>query len=693
MIAEIGHFALALALGVSLLLAVLPMAGSFMRGPSAQALTDTARPAAAALLALVLLAFLCLGLLFIGNDFSVALVATHSNLSLPIAYRIAATWGSHEGSMLLWVLMLAGWTGAVAAFSSSLPRVLRVRILSVMGATATGFLLFLLFTSNPFERLVPAQADGRDLNPLLQDPGMVFHPPLLYMGYVGLSVAFAFAVAGLIGGRFDAAWSRWARPWTTVAWAFLTLGIALGSFWAYYELGWGGWWFWDPVENASFMPWLVSTALIHSLAVTEKRGTFRSWTVLLAILGFSLSLLGTFLVRSGVLTSVHAFATDPARGVFILIFLGLVVGGSLLLFAWRAPAIGNGPGFALVSRESMLLANNIVLVVAMAAVLLGTLYPLALDTLDLGKISVGPPYFDSVFYPLMAPALFLMVVGPLTRWKAAPLPDLARRLRWAFAIAVLCALGHALVLDAFRPLASIGVAFGVWIVAGTVVGVLDMLRGPDQRLALGRARLHPASVWGMQLAHLGVAAFVLGVTLVKTGESEKELQLAPGQSVELGGWRIDFKDLRTVAGPNYDAVRGRFELRRADAPAGSPAQAELLPEKRIYRAQRQPMTEAAIHRSLLRDVYLSMGESLGGQNWAIRLHIKPFVNWIWLGCVLMAAGGFIAIADRRYRRRLAAEASGLATSPSGAASAQSAASAAAASTVMPSPPLSTGATR
>lgn len=391
MIAEVGHFALTLALALSLVLAILPMTGSFLpAGPTARAFTDTARPIAMVLFGLVLLAFICLGMLFLGNDFTVSLVATHSNLSLPVAYRVAATWGSHEGSMLLWVLMLAGWTAAVAAFSASLPAVLRVRILSVMGAITTGFLLFLLFTSNPFERMIPPPADGRDLNPLLQDPGMVFHPPLLYMGYVGLSVAFAFAVAGLIGGRFDAAWARWARPWTTVAWAFLTLGIALGSFWAYYELGWGGWWFWDPVENASFMPWLVATALIHSLAVTEKRGAFRSWTVLLAILGFSLSLLGTFLVRSGVLTSVHAFATDPARGVFILVFLALVIGGSLLLYAWRAPALGSGSGFALVSRESMLLANNVVLIVAMAAVLLGTLYPLALDTLGMGKISVGP---------------------------------------------------------------------------------------------------------------------------------------------------------------------------------------------------------------------------------------------------------------------------------------------------------------
>jgi cytochrome c-type biogenesis protein CcmF len=657
MIAEVGHFALTLALTLSLVLAVLPMTGSFLpAGPTARAFTDTARPIAVVLFGLVLLAFICLGMLFLGNDFTVSLVATHSNLSLPVAYRIAATWGSHEGSMLLWVLMLAGWTAAVAAFSASLPAALRVRILSVMGAITTGFLLFLLFTSNPFERMIPPPADGRDLNPLLQDPGMVFHPPLLYMGYVGLSVAFAFAVAGLIGGRFDAAWARWARPWTTVAWAFLTLGIALGSFWAYYELGWGGWWFWDPVENASFMPWLVATALIHSLAVTEKRGAFRSWTVLLAILGFSLSLLGTFLVRSGVLTSVHAFATDPTRGVFILVFLALVIGGSLLLYAWRAPALGSGSGFALVSRESMLLANNVVLIVAMAAVLLGTLYPLALDTLGMGKISVGPPYFEAVFYPLMAPAMFLMVIGPLTRWKQAPLPDIARRLRWALAVAIAAALLQPLTTDAgFRPIAASGLAFGLWIAAGVSIAALEMLRDSNGRLRLSRARLHPASVWGMQLAHLGVAVFVIGVTLVKSSESERELKLAPGQSVEVGGWRVDFKDLRTVTGPNYDAMRGRFELRRASDAASAPARAVMLPEKRVYRAQRMPMTEAAIDRSLWRDVYISMGEPLSGNDWAIRVHVKPFVNWIWLGCVLMALGGFVAIADRRYRRRLAAE--------------------------------------
>jgi len=650
MIAELGQFTLALALAVSLALGILPMTGAAMGGATGARLMAVARPAAMTLAVLAILAFGLLAALFVGNDFSVGLVATHSNLSLPLHYRIAATWGSHEGSMLLWVLILSCWTGAVAVFSTSLPLVLRARILSTMGLVAAGFLLFLLFTSNPFDRLVPPPPDGRDLNPLLQDAGMVFHPPLLYMGYVGLSVAFAFSVAGLIGGRFDAAWARWARPWTTVAWCFLTLGIALGSFWAYYELGWGGWWFWDPVENASFMPWLIATALVHSLSVSEKRGTFRSWTVLLAIVGFSLSLMGTFLVRSGVLTSVHAFATDPARGVFILAFLAIVVGGSLLLFAWRAPAIGNGPGFAAVSRESLLLANNVLLTVAMAAVLLGTLYPLVLDTLGMGKISVGPPYFDAVFYPLMAPALFLMGIGPLARWKKAELPDLVARLRWAFAVSVIAALLLPLAVDGFRPMTSLGLMFALWIAACVVVAVGDMLRGADGRLSLRRIGVHPASAWGMHFAHLGVAVFVVGVTLVTSYESGRELRMEVGQRIELGGYDIRFIGLAPITGPNYDGTRGVFEIRRAGAGDAAPI-AMLSPEKRVYRASGMPMTEAAIDRSLVRDVYLSMGEPLGDRAWVVRAHVKPFVNWIWLGCVLMAIGGFVAAADRRYRRR------------------------------------------
>jgi cytochrome c-type biogenesis protein CcmF len=652
MTAEIGQFTLALALPLLIATSLFALAGA-MRGQAR--LMAVAVPGTLAVFALVLLASFCLVALFLRNDFSVALVAQHSNLSLPTAYRVAASWGSHEGSMLLWLLMLTAWSAAVALLSGALPTTLRARVLGVLGLIAIGLLLFLVFTSNPFDRMVPAPRDGRDLNPLLQDPGMVFHPPLLYMGYVGFSVAFAFAVGGLLEGRFDAAWARWARPWTTVAWCFLTLGICLGSFWAYYELGWGGWWFWDPVENASFMPWLVGTALMHSLAVTEKRGAFRSWTVLLAILAFSLSLLGTFLVRSGVLTSVHAFATDPTRGVFILIFLALVIGGSLLLFAWRAPAIGIGPGFALVSRESMLLANNVVLVVATAAVLLGTLYPLVLDTLDLGKISVGPPYFDAVFYPLMAPALFLIGVGPFARWRQTAVPDLARRLRWAFAIAVLAALLLPLTVGGFRPMVSLGLLFALWIAASVAAGLLEAARAGG-RLQWRRLGLLSGSQWGMHLAHLGIAVFVVGVTLVKGYESEREQRLATGEQLALGDYTLRFERLESVVGPNYDAIRGHFSLTRDGRPVAS-----LKPEKRIYRASRQPMTEAAIDRSLARDVYISMGDALPDGAWVVRAHLKPFVNWIWLGCVLMALGGFAAALDARYRRaalRRAAPANG-----------------------------------
>ncbi len=641
MTAELGHFALTLALPICLLMSVLSLVGAWRRDPRLMAV---AAPASLSGFALVMFAGASLVALFVNNDFSVALVAQHSNQSLPLAYRVAASWGSHEGSMLLWLVMLSGWSAAVALLSGALPATLRARVLGTLGLLNSGLLLFLLFTSNPFERLIPAARDGRDLNPLLQDPGMVFHPPLLYMGYVGFAVAFAFAVAGLLEGRFDAAWARWARPWTTVAWCFLTLGICLGSFWAYYELGWGGWWFWDPVENASFMPWLVGTALIHSLAVTEKRGAFRSWTVLLAILAFSLSLLGTFLVRSGVLTSVHAFATDPARGVFILVFLAIVIGGSLLLFAWRAPSIASGSGFALVSRESMLLANNILLVVAMASVLLGTLYPLALDTLGMGKISVGPPYFDAVFYPLMAPALFLMGVGPMTRWRAAEVPDLARRLRWAFGVAVAAALLLPFTMGGFRPLTSLGLLFAFWIIAATSAGLLQALRAGGS-LQWRRLRLLSASQWGMNLAHVGIAVFVIGVTLVKSYETESEQRLAVGSTLQASGYSLRFDSLEPVKGANYDATRGRFTLSRDGSTI-----AVLSPEKRVYRASRQSMTEAAIDRSLLRDVYLSMGEPLPDGAWAVRVHVKPFVNWIWLGCVLMALGGLCAALDARYRR-------------------------------------------
>ena len=643
MIPEIGQFALALALCLTLAGAGLGIGGA-IRGNTAW--IAVARPVAAGQLVFVVIAFGCLAHAFVTNDFSVANVANNSNSALPLEYRVAATWGSHEGSLLLWVLMLAGWTAAVAAFSRRLPDEMVACVIGVMCLVSVGFLAFMLFTSNPFDRLFPPAADGRDLNPLLQDPAMVFHPPLLYMGYVGFSVAFAFAVAALISGRLDAAWARWSRPWTTAAWMFLTLGIALGSWWAYYELGWGGWWFWDPVENASFMPWLVGTALIHSLAVTEKRGSFKSWTVLLAIFAFALSLLGTFLVRSGVLTSVHAFATDPARGVFILLLLVVLIGGALVLFAVRSARVGLGGAFDLVSRETLLLLNNVVLVVAAAAVLLGTLYPLALDALGLGKISVGPPYFETVFAPLMAPALFLMGVGPLARWKSATLPELAMRLRWAAAVSVLTALIAPAVAGRWSWGVSAGMLLAAWIAATCVTSLAQRMRASAAPTLFGKLRAPSLSFYGMLAAHLGVAVFVTGVTLVNGYGLEADVRMEPGGTTELGGYTFRFAGVRDVEGPNYKAARATVEVTRNAKPV-----TVLHPERRIYRVQQNPMTEAAIDSGLTRDVYVALGDAVSESAWILRVQHKPFVGWIWLGCLIMALGGALAVADRRYRIR------------------------------------------
>jgi cytochrome c-type biogenesis protein CcmF len=644
-IPELGHFALILALLVALTQAALPLGGAAYGKPRLMAL---AKPAARAQFFLVVLAFGCLAASFVGNDFSVQNVATNSNSELPLHYRFAATWGSHEGSLLLWTLMLAGWTFAVTLFSRNLPPVLLARVIAVMGLISAGFLVFLLFTSNPFERLVPAAPEGRDLNPLLQDPGMVIHPPMLYMGYVGFSVAFAFAIAALLGGRLDATWARWSRPWTTVAWAFLTIGIALGSGWAYYTLGWGGWWFWDPVENASFMPWLTGTALIHSLAVTEKRGAFKSWTVLLAIVAFSLSLLGTFLVRSGVLTSVHAFATDPARGVFILAFLALVVGGSLALFAARAGKVGLGGIFAVVSRESTLLANNILLIVAMASVLLGTLYPLFLDALNLGKISVGPPYFDAVFYPLLAPAVFLMGVGPMARWRNASLPDLWTRLKWALGVAVAAAIILPFILGRWSPLVAAGLFLALWVVVSSAANLQQRLAGSHRRGLAAKLATNSPSYYGMLLAHLGVAVFIVGVTLVKGYETERDVRLDVGQTIEVGGYAFKFLGVAPGPGPNYRALTGTIEVHKDGRLIET-----LKPEKRIYNASGQTMTIAAIDTGVLGDRYVSLGEPLAADDingaWGVRIYLKPFVDWIWIGAFLMALGGFVAVCDRRYR--------------------------------------------
>ena len=643
MIPEIGHFLLWLALGVALVLGSVPMFGA-ARGRAD--LMAVARPAAGALFVLVAASFACLAWAFVQHDFSVLYVASNSNSALPLPFRIAAVWGGHEGSMLLWLLMLCGWTMAVARFSSRLPMPVLARILSVMGLLSVGFLLFTLVTSNPFDRLTPAALDGRDLNPLLQDPGMIFHPPMLYMGYVGFSVAFAFAVAALIGGNLDATWARWTRPWTTAAWIFLTLGIALGSWWAYYELGWGGWWFWDPVENASFMPWLVGTALIHSLAVTEKRGAFKSWTVLLAIMAFSLSLLGTFLVRSGVLSSVHAFATDPRRGLFILAFLAIVIGASLALYAWRSQKVGLGARFALVSRETLLLSNNALLMVACAAVLLGTLYPLLLDALGLGKISVGPPYFDTVFVPLMAPLVFLMGVGPMARWKQAEVPDLARRLRWAAGAAVVATLLTEWLQGSITWLASLGLLMAYWVVGSVATDLWERVRpsGGVRASVVQRLRLLPRATVGMMVAHLGIAVFIFGVTMVKSFEVERDVKMDVGDTTEVGGYTFTFRGAREVQGPNYQAAQGLVTVSRNGKDV-----AQMRPEKRVYRVQQNPMTEAAINTGLTRDLYVSMGSAAEGQSWVVRVYYKPFVTWIWGGCVFMALGGLLAATDRRYR--------------------------------------------
>jgi len=642
MIPEIGQLAAALAFCLAAAQGTMGLAGA-ARGDAAW--MGAARPAAQGQLAFIAIAFGCLTYAFVTNDFTVAYVATNSNSALPLQYRIAGVWGGHEGSLLLWILMLGAWTVAVTLFSRHLPQEMVARVLGVMGLVSTGFLSFMLFTSNPFVRLFPAPPDGRDLNPLLQDPGMVIHPPMLYMGYVGFSVAFAFAIAALLSGRLDAAWARWSRPWTTVAWVFLTLGIALGSAWAYYELGWGGWWFWDPVENASFMPWLVGTALIHSLAVTEKRGTFRSWTVLLAILAFALSLLGTFLVRSGVLTSVHAFATDPARGVYILALLVLVIGGSLLLFAWRTRKIGLGGDFDLVSRESMLLTNNVLLVVAMGSVMLGTLYPLVLDALGLGKISVGPPYFEAVFAPLMAPALFLMGIGPVARWKKASFPDLAQRLRWAFGASFAAALLLPFALGRWSALVAFGLLLALWVAASGALQLWERVRNAQSGAsAWARLASTPRAWYGMMLAHLGIAVFVVGVTLVKGYESEKDVRMEAGDTVELAGYTFRFDGVREVPGPNYLAARATVSVIRNGAAATT-----LYPEKRIYTVQDMPMTEAAIDAGFTRDLYVSLGDQLTPGTWLVRVQHKPFVDWIWGGCLLMALGGLLAAADRRYR--------------------------------------------
>ena len=634
MIPEFGHYALVLALCISLVQGVLPLVGAHFGRRDWLVL---ARPTAQTVFLLLAIAFGILAWSFYSNDFSVLYVAEHSNSQMPVIYRLGAVWGGHEGSLLLWVFLLATWTILVAQLSKSLDDFMVARVIGVLGLVTSGLLLFVLATSNPFERLLPAAQDGRSLNPLLQDPGLVFHPPMLYMGYVGFSVAFAFAIASLLSGRLDAAWARWSRPWTTAAWVFLTLGIALGSWWAYYELGWGGWWFWDPVENASFIPWLVGTALLHSLAVTEKRGGFKSWTVLLAITAFSLSLLGTFLVRSGVLTSVHAFATDPRRGIFILIFLSLVVGSSLALYAWRSPKSTMGGKFNLSSRETFILLGNVFLVVSAGSVLLGTLYPLLIDALHLGKISVGPPYFNSVFVPIMVPLLVLMGIGPWASWKQSNLLSIIKRLWLAGAVALVAGVAIPLIMGQFTWLAGMGFMLAFWVIAS---GFMQIVRQ-------AKAGKPTRSFIGMQVAHLGIAVFVIGVTMVGAYQEEKDVRMSAGDTVTVGGYQIQLQGVNPARGPNYQAMRGTFLLSKDGG-----SQTSLYPEKRSYFSSTMPMTEAAIDAGLTRDIYVSLGEELGDQSWAVRVYYKPFVDWIWGGCLLMALGGVLAMSDKRYRMKL-----------------------------------------
>ncbi len=648
MIPEIGHFSLILALFVALALGTLGVVGGQQGRADWMAL---AKPGAQALWFLASLSFACLTYAFFTNDFSVSYVAQHSNSKLPDIYRIAGVWGGHEGSLLLWLVMLCSWMMAISLFSRQLPDVMVSRVLAVMSLVAVGFLLFMLITSNPFLRLSEIPPDGRDLNPLLQDPGLVFHPPMLYMGYVGMAVPFAFSIAALLNGRLDAAWARWTRPWATAAWICLTIGIAMGSWWAYYELGWGGWWFWDPVENASFLPWLVGSALIHSLAVTEKRGLFRSWTIMLSIIGFSLSLLGTFLVRSGVLTSVHAFATDPKRGIFILLFLSAVVGGSLTLFAMRSGKVRAGGAFTLVSRETFLLINNVLLTTAAAAVLLGTLYPLIVDALNLGKLSVGPPYFNSVFAPIMLPVLFFMVVGSYARWKNDSVAEIGRKLRPVAIVSVLLGCSVPLLAGPWSWLVALSLTLVFWIVLSSLQQIYRQLKDTVNWKAI------PVSYWGMHLAHIGIAVCVVGITMVKGYETEKDVRMGIGDTVEVAGYTFKLTGISEVPGPNYNADRGVVELSK-----NGKVLRTLEPEKRTYFSSTMPMTETAIDSNLVRDVYVALGERLQDGTspaWAIRVYHKPFVIWIWGGCLLMAMGGAMAALDRRYRRKaLASKAPG-----------------------------------
>lgn len=645
MIPELGQYSLILALSLSVLLAVVPLIGAYTAN---NLWMGFARPLSKALFLFLLISMMCLGYAFLTDDFSVAYVANNSNSALPVYYKFSAIWGGHEGSLLLWVFILGGWTYAVAVKSSELPLDIVARVLSVMGMISIGFTSFTLMTSSPFTRLLTnTPLEGGDLNPLLQDIGLIIHPPMLYMGYVGFSVAFAFAIAALMSGRLDAAWARWSRPWTNVAWAFLTIGIVLGSWWAYYELGWGGWWFWDPVENASFMPWLVGTALVHSLAATEKRGVFKSWTVLLAIFAFSLSLLGTFLVRSGVLTSVHAFASDPERGFFVLVLLSITVGGSFLLYAIKAAHVKSESSFELVSRESFLLINNIMLVIVCMMVLLGTLYPLIIDAMSLGKISVGPPYFNALFVPLVAVMVVFMGVGSIARWKKTEPNYLLKQLGIPAVAAI--ALGCAFPLiyaGTFELKTALGMVLAFWVVIAVLRDLFNKIR--NKRTVSAGLNGLSRSYLAMMLAHIGVAVSITGVALVSIYNEERDLRMMPGDTLAFENFTFIFEGSKSIEGPNYTSDMGVLTVLKNDKP-----HSVMYPEKRLYTARGNVMTEADIDPGLFGDLYVAMGEPLEGGAWAIRVQYKPFVRWIWLGGLMMAFGGVLAASDPRYRKQLA----------------------------------------
>ncbi|WP_448565654.1 heme lyase CcmF/NrfE family subunit [Thalassotalea ganghwensis] len=643
MIPELGHLALVVALAFALCLSIVPLFGSVTGHLH---LARYAKPLTFGMFAFTTISIVILAYSFVVDDFSVRYIAGHSNSLLPYYFKISAVWGGHEGSLLLWVFSLTAWTMAVAKFSKGIDEVFIARVLSVLGMVAVGFMLFTLLTSNPFDRLWPVvPSEGRDLNPLLQDVGLIIHPPMLYLGYVGFAVSFAFAVAALMAGKLDAAWARWARPWVVAAWIFLTLGIALGSWWAYYELGWGGWWFWDPVENASFMPWLVGTALLHSLAVTEKRGTFRNWTVLLAIFAFSLSLLGTFLVRSGVITSVHSFASDPTRGSFILMLLAITVGGSLTLFALRASNVASFSRFAFYSRETALLVANIILVVAAVTVLLGTIYPLIIDAMGLGKISVGPPYFNAVFVPIMSCLFIVMGIGPLIRWKKAKQGELRKQIVKPSVISIVLGVAFPFVYGGeFNALVAMGMTLAFWVALVVIKDLRNQAKRDGKRYQFDKVSL---SQWGMTIAHLGIAVTVVGVTLVSIYETETNVKMASGETAHVAGFDVKFNGIKQVKGPNYSAEQGQFEIYQ-----DGDFIALLKPERRTYLVQTMGMTEAGIDPGLFRDVYVALGDPLPDGAWAVRVHHKPFVRWIWLGAIFMAIGGLFAMADKRYRRRV-----------------------------------------